>query len=372
MKKICLLLLVSVFCFGTADAQKRKKTSKKAAVPQLTPQEKLFEELLPATAMVMFVDSVVVDKDKFLSSLPITEDMGYMSTDGKVVSYTNGFRNTCIYASGDTLSGRHLYITHLYGKKWSETTNLKELNLPMADYPFLMGDGVTLYFSAEGEGTLGGRDIYRTTYNADGAEFYEPVNMGMPYNSSANDYMLAISDMDNIGWLVTDRYQPEGKVCIYTFEPTAQRKTFSEDTAPEILKSYARLEHIKDTWSFGNASAAIQRRNALLARMEKKSNEETVEFVVNDNTTYSSLADFHSAGGKQKYQDIVGKKSKLQQLTTLLDSSRESYTDASRSKKHEIGRQIIKLEQEIDALSTEISKEEKALRNAENSNSKKK
>ncbi|MFR3186749.1 MAG: hypothetical protein ACLTOV_01045 [Phocaeicola sp.] len=43
--------------------------------------------------------------------------------------------------------------------------------------------------------------------------------MGMPFNSPYNDYMYALDDFNNLGWFATDRFQPEGKVCIYVFAP---------------------------------------------------------------------------------------------------------------------------------------------------------
>jgi len=369
MKKVFLLLLASSICFSPAFAQKRKSKAKAkkvvVVVPEKTPEEKLFEELLPSTAKIMFIDSVVVDKAEFLKRLPLASEMGKVSVSKERTSFVNEFENTCIFASGDTITGRHLYMTHRYGTKWEEPSLLSELPQPMADYPFLMPDGVTLYFSAEGEGTVGGRDIFRTTYNADDAHFYEATNMGMPFNSPANEYLLAFSDLDNLGWLVSDRYQPEDKVCIYTFEPTAQRQTFDEDTDESVLKSYALTEQIKDTWQFGDRTAAIQRRDAMLVRMNSKQTTDRVEFVVNDQTTYTSLSDFKSANGKKKYQAIVADRSKLVQLQSLLDSSRTRYADASKSKKYEIGRQIKSLEEEVNALETDIAKAEKALRNAE-------
>ena len=350
---------------GTANAQKRKKTAKKI-VPQLTPEEKLFEELLPSTAKIMFVDSVVVDKEQFLSTLPLTDDTGTITHNNGVTTYTNGFANTRVYAEGDTISGRHLYMTHYYGKEWDKPTKLNELSANNPDYPFLMADGVTLYFSAEGEGTLGGRDIFLTTYNADDAQFYDPVNMGLPYNSSANDYMLAISDIDNIGWLVTDRQQPEGKVCIYTFEPTQQRKTFDEDTTKETLVKFARIESIQDTWKFGNQKEAMARGKERIGRQQNNNEKHQLSFIVNDKKIYTTLEDFHSKNGREKYLKILANKEKINKLQTLLDSSRQTYTNASRSKKHDIGRQIIALEQEINTLATETAEDEKTLRNAEN------
>jgi len=370
MRKVLFIIFVLSFCMSSTYAQKRKKkpVAKKEVevVIEKTPQELLFEELLPSTAKVMFIDSVVVDKAVFLSQLPLANDMGSISVTANRTSYTNEFGNTSIFASGDSISGRYLYRTHRYGNNWEEPSRLTELTQQNTDFPFLMPDGITLYFSAEGEGTVGGRDIFRTTYDADEGHFYEATNLGMPFNSPANEYLLVISDMDNIGWLVSDRYQEDGKVCIYTFEPTAQRQTFGEDTDEEVLKHYAGVTCIKDTWQFGDRNAAIQRRDALIARLTNKQTKEDIEFVVNDQTTYSSLSDFKSANGKKKYQEIVNNKKKLAQLQTILDSSRDSYISANKSMKYELGRKIVALEEETLSLELEIAKAEKDLRNAEN------
>ncbi|MFR5270404.1 MAG: hypothetical protein ACLTGI_07025 [Hoylesella buccalis] len=50
-----------------------------------------------------------------------------------------------------------------------------------------------------------------TLFNSEDGTFYKPENYGLPFNSTANDYVLAIDDMYALGWLVSDRYQPEGK-----------------------------------------------------------------------------------------------------------------------------------------------------------------
>ena len=87
-----------------------------------------------------------------------------------------------------------------------------------------MADGVTLYFAAQGVNSMGGYDIFMSTFDLDKGVFYSPENIGLPFNSTANDYLLAIDDINHLGWLVTDRRQPEDKVCIYTFVPTASRR----------------------------------------------------------------------------------------------------------------------------------------------------
>lgn len=366
MKRLFLFIILSSICFGTANAQKRKvKPKTKKVIIEKTPEQKLYEELLPATAKVMFIDSLVVDKTEFLNHMPMPADIGTIMVEGNKVSYTNEFGNKSIYADGDTLSGRHLFLTHKYETQWEEPRIIGELDNKAPDYPFLMADGVTLYFSAEGEGTVGGRDIFRTTYNADDAKFYEAANIGLPYNSPANEYMLAISDLDNIGWLVTDRYQNEGKVCIYTFERTAQRQTFNEETDEETLKKYAAINAISNTWQFGNRDEAMNRMKDIAARVNAKQQTDNWEFIVDDNTVYTKLTDFKTKANQKKFIELQENKKKLKKLNTLLDTSRQSYAKTGIRKRHEIGRQINALEQEVIALDAEIKISEKELRNME-------
>ena len=52
----------------------------------------------------------------------------------------------------------------------------------------MLSDGLTLYFAAQGPESIGGYDIFMTTYDAAEGRFLKPENIGMPFNSTANDY----------------------------------------------------------------------------------------------------------------------------------------------------------------------------------------
>jgi hypothetical protein len=366
MKRLLLFIVISALCCGPMSAQRHKSKKKaKEVVEEKTPEEKLYDELLFSTAKIMFIDSMVVDKADFLSKLPIPESLGKIAENNGKISYTNEFGNTEIFAAGDTISGRNLYITHRYGDKWDEPQIISELNNEMQDYPFLMTDGVTLYFSAEGEGTVGGRDIFRTTYNADDSHFYDATNMGLPYNSPANEYMLAIDDFNNIGWLVSDRFQPEGKVCIYIFEPTDQRQTFNEDVDKETIKKYAEIESIKNTWQFGNRDEAMGRYRTMTQRQDKKDADNGMEFVINDQEIYTSVSDFKNKDARKMYQELINNKKNLAEMQKLLNNARDNYAQATKSKKYEIGRKIISLENEINLLEEQTYEKEKEIRRLE-------
>lgn len=310
MKKRYLIFTLIIACFCTAGYAQRKKA--KAAVKpkpqpvQLSAADLLYRNMLGATAKVMFVDSVVVEKSLFLSSIPLNPEAGTLTSypaffkehkylDGSV--YQNEFKNTIYYSEGDSTRRSAIYTSDRIGTEWSDPQRLSEIGdeFEQQNYPFLMADGITLFFAAKGANSLGGYDLFMTRKDGETGKFFQPENYGMPFNSTANDYLLAIDEMDNLGWLVSDRFQPEGKVCIYTFVPTAQRLSFKEgEVSQQQLESLAKLSSIAQTWSFGNRDQALKSIESLKARSAKTAKTTAFRFPINDAKVYTSLSQFLS------------------------------------------------------------------------------
>ncbi len=85
--------------------------------------------------------------------------------------------------------GRDIYKSiHLGGDKWTEPENLgPTINTKYdEDAPFILSDGVTLYFSSEGHENMGGFDIFVTTISEDGF-WATPENIGYPINTTEDD-----------------------------------------------------------------------------------------------------------------------------------------------------------------------------------------
>ena len=60
--------------------------------------------------------------------------------------------------SGDSLSGRKLILAYYVNSKWEDRRPISELNTLFSDinFPFLMPDATTLFFSAKGHNSIGG------------------------------------------------------------------------------------------------------------------------------------------------------------------------------------------------------------------------
>lgn len=114
-------------------------------------------------------------------------------------------------------------------------------------YPFLSADGTTLYFSAEGPNSMGGTDIFIATRDPQTGEYRAPVNAGMPFNSAADDYMMAIDEENGVGWWATDaRMLPDDEIMLYVYVLPEGRKNFNGTTEEKIER--AQLTDYRQTW----------------------------------------------------------------------------------------------------------------------------
>lgn len=369
MKKYLFLFLFISLSVGSFA--QRKKPTVKAKEPQEVPSQglKLFKSMLPATAKVMFIDSVVVPKSDFLRHVPLSKESGVIRTSNTHADFSNqmglyenelGLRR--IFAKGDSTQSE-LYTQTKLGNSWGQEAQIADFNNQLyrnQNYPFLALDGVTLYFSAEGSESMGGRDIFMSSFDSDKASWYKPQNLGLPFNSTANDYLLAIDDLDSLGWLVTDRRQPADKVCIYTFVPTETRQNFnSDDLNDKELMPYARLLSIKETWGFGNRKAAMERLEALKKRnLTKESNRNAMAFVVNDNTVITSPSKFKSNRSRQLYKQLV----ELRQMETSLQASLAAKRMAYHQGDKSTANDILNAENQLEQYQHDISDTMKNIR----------
>ncbi|MBS1594192.1 MAG: OmpA family protein [Bacteroidetes bacterium] len=73
--------------------------------------------------------------------------------------------------------------------------------------PYYDATSKTLYFSSNGLINIGGYDVYKTTWDANG-EWVDPENMGTPINSSVDDYYFSLNDKMTLGYLASNRLEP--------------------------------------------------------------------------------------------------------------------------------------------------------------------
>ena len=191
------------------------------------------------TERIIVADSFVVDKASFLQAYKLSKSAGEISiTENGGTCYTNEWGDKMLYTQTSADGKNHLYSRMKLIDKWSDPQPLKGITLNEHNQicPFLNTDGITLYYATDGEENLGGYDIFITRYDSEDDTYLRPNNIGMPFNSPANDYMYAIDETNHLGWFASDRYQPEGKVCIYVFIPNDSKQVYDfENTEGQIV-----------------------------------------------------------------------------------------------------------------------------------------
>jgi tetratricopeptide (TPR) repeat protein len=314
---------------------------------------------------VEIVDSVVVDKKNFLAAISLPADLGTLKQqrlhmgENKLVDhmqYTTQ-RGDRMYSSEYLDENSDLFTSLKLLDEWAEKQPLNDLNTESNEnYPFLLLDGITLYFASDGEDSMGGYDIFITRLNTSENSFLKPENIGMPFNSPFNDYMFMMDEFRNIGWFASDRYQPEGKLAVYQFIPNKEKKIVRSES-PDSLISRARIEEF--------SGRKINLPEQALKNQSTNVSPRAVVFI-NNRVSYSGANDFKSNEARNHYFQLQKLTEEKQIVETELKNLRVTYSSESGQQRHAAGQRILELESRLRTLPHQIKTLEKMMRNAEN------
>ena len=319
-------------------------------------QAELGAKFLKRVEDVVITDSLVVDKKDFLSKLPLSPDLGSLTqsrltlrngtvTD-KVEYITQRGDRSCF---SDTLRGQSdLFAAYKLLDKWAPAEKLTGINTPdNENYPFLMLDGVTLYFASDGEGSLGGYDIFVTRFNTTTNSWLAPENAGMPFNSPFNDYMMVIDEVRHTGWFVSDRYQPAGKVAIYQFTPNMEKKIIRTENRDSLIR-YARAQQITRT-GFNKTIKTPEEVNQTI----KPTAISTI--IINDTLSYSGTDQFRNPDARKSYLELEQLQADAETTKSQLNAARTKYAlAADENSKKNVGETILALEHRLRELEPRI------------------
>lgn len=369
LRKITILLLAILLSLPMV-AQKRKRNTKPKPAPVVEePQEDpRITNMREMTQQIIIVDSIVVNKDQFLASIRLSSECGQLMNTGAFFRnqlqgtlYLNEMGNKVYFSQPDGHQ-QQLYTADKLGNEWSKPQPLQGLSegIDEASYPFMLTDGLTFYFAGKGEESIGGYDIFMTRYDSRSGSFLKPENIGMPFNSEANDYMYAIDEANRIGYFVSDRRQPEGKVCIYIFIPSDTRKTYDNSKyTEEQIRNFADIASIADTWGDGTE------RKAALDRIKSKYATHDVPGQLVSTGDAASAVEFHSKEANSLYQKLLKEQNALDIVNSNLDMLRQKYHKANASERNRMKSEILKLEEQALQLNASVKQLTKATRNAE-------
>ena len=321
-----------------------------------------------------------VPKADLLSAYGISEESGIIAFDSLGSSYTTQRGDRRYYAvrvseTRDSLTtARTLLVSQQrLLEHWEEPDTLgNAVNSGTTNmYPFVLTDGATLYFASDREGGLGGLDIYMTRYNAALGQWLPAENIGMPYNSPADDYLYVADEPNGYAYFATNRH------CLAAADDSIQahadsvdvyrialgERTFLRGLPDNELVALARLDSIIPLMRAGSQSFDQSPATDSSARSDdplsagnsqpstidyRLSTKDSIFFVLNDDATYTRLSDFRSDSARTLYEQYIQLEQIQSQAIEMLDSLRQQYYDADTATRASLQARIPILSNEID------------------------
>lgn len=378
MKKTIIFTLLILLALGASAQRKRRvKTPPPPTPEELAEMARLenYERKLQVTERVTFIDSMLLKKEEVMDMLYLGNENGSVASYAKFFNvkekdtldctlFRSQLGDKIIYAQPDTAAVLHLYASEMIGQKWCEPVLLPGLEDTVShNYPFMLADGTTLYYASKSEEGLGGYDIYMTRWDSDTQRFFKPENIGMPFNSVANDYLYLVDEFNQLGWFVTDRGQGGDTVCVYCFIPNETRRIYDTSTmGRDTLVALANINSIRDTWTDQERVKDALNRLDILRTKSKKSAQSQFHFIVNDRITYTNLSQFRNEESRKlanKWLKLVDERNKASEQ---LEELRKQYSVSRPEKKAELAASILALEQKYEKLIADVRSMEKEIR----------
>lgn len=378
MKKTIIFTLLILLALGASAQRKRRvKTPPPPTPEELAEMARLenYERKLQVTERVTFIDSMLLKKEEVMDMLYLGNENGSVASYAKFFNvkekdtldctlFRSQLGDKIIYAQPDTAAVLHLYASEMIGQKWCEPVLLPGLEDTVShNYPFMLADGTTLYYASKSEEGLGGYDIYMTRWDSDTQRFFKPENIGMPFNSAANDYLYLVDEFNQLGWFVTDRGQGGDTVCVYCFIPNETRRIYDTSTmGRDTLVALANINSIRDTWTDQERVKDALNRLDILRTKSKKSAQSQFHFIVNNRITYTNLSQFRNEESRKlanKWLKLVDERNKASEQ---LEELRKQYSVSRPEKKAELAASILALEQKYEKLIADVRSMEKEIR----------
>lgn len=160
------------------------------------------------------------------------------------------------FSSPDAAGVRNLYVSRDQDTLWSAPVLMGEKLLSVGNevFPMLSADGKTLLFSSDGFSGMGGYDLFRSVWDEDTGTWSDPVNLGFPYSSPGDDFLMADTADGHYTLFASNRNCAADSVYIYVLEQKEDpMRTPVRD--PEALAHLCQLSPLSDPARMDNGSA---------------------------------------------------------------------------------------------------------------------
>lgn len=156
--------------------------------------------------------------------------------------------------------GKDIYVINkVFDNKWTEAEAFPGNVNTIYDenFPFLSADRKTLYFSSQGHNSMGGYDIFKTEFDANANTWSNPVNLGPPFNSPADDILFAAKDGGQTLYFASTRNTPIGQITIYRLNRKGSSSSGTSAASEGGNKTENSANSASEKGKKGNGSSTV-------------------------------------------------------------------------------------------------------------------
>lgn len=343
-----------------------RKKGKKNIPPMLEQYEEELlkgENFLERVEKLVILDSIAVPKEDFFKAYKLPFSAGTLSTADQIpfrnqntgdlnYVFTNEGEDFKMWAALDSAGNYTIRESiRLTDGNWQQPTDTPDIlnNGGDAIYPFMMSDGVTLYYASDNEESLGGYDIFVVSRDAADGEYLQPQNIGMPYNSPYDDYLLAIDELNGVGWWATDRNQLGNDLTVYLFKVNDLRANYDPEET-EDLSEKAWLSDWRSTWGDEDYTPLVKEVMEIVPGPAKRKGDFILPMP--GGVVYTVMDDFKTSAGKTMMKKYLNASKAFEQKSERLSTLRRRYAEGNGAS----------LKAQIKSLETELESDRETLR----------
>jgi len=157
----------------------------------------------------------------------------------------NPVRGEYIYYSGYGRGGKDgaqiFRVRKGSGKSWGDPQEVSFLNTPGNEIlPYFDPIEKDLYFASDGRYGVGAYDLYKSHYDPERDQWTEPINLGFPVNSVADEYLLLPGSDLGMVLFFSNRQGTDSTITVYRVHLVEPKKKTDQHN-PQQLREIAQL-----------------------------------------------------------------------------------------------------------------------------------
>ncbi len=162
---------------------------------------------------------------------------------------------------------------------WSQPQNIgPDINTAYDEnFPYLSPDGKSFYFSSKGFNSMGGYDIFKSSFDSTTARFSKPVNMDFPINSPFDDLLYVTDTKNQFAYFASKRETGNDEISVYRIQVDRNRHKKPVESIDEVIEKaklnvtpLAERPPVNETETADTQAVAQNNNNEVLSFPELK------------------------------------------------------------------------------------------------------